>query len=160
MSRNVSLQGGITMAMNKNHPCHGCIYLSLVAGEHPCCNYIFMEDKRRPCPPGEGCTVKITSEEVKKQKAEKRRELSVEQMKRKKERDRLRWEEKRASRVRHCRRCGREFHPDQHRKFFCGEECRTEQALDIRRACDIRHEEKRKAARSAAREKKKNESNA
>ena len=37
--------------------CKGCVYL----GGHPdyrTCNYIFIEDKRRPCPPGKDCTVK------------------------------------------------------------------------------------------------------
>jgi hypothetical protein len=39
--------------------CHNCIYF----GGHGdpnwcCCNYFLLTDKRRPCPPGKGCTVK------------------------------------------------------------------------------------------------------
>lgn len=39
--------------------CGKCIYFCMV-GYYGCCNYIFMRDKRRPCPPGKGCTVKET----------------------------------------------------------------------------------------------------
>lgn len=39
--------------------CKGCIHLGKVASL-PCCNYIFDTGKCRPCPPGEGCTVKET----------------------------------------------------------------------------------------------------
>lgn len=31
--------------------CNGCIYKGVVHRQMPCCNYIFMEDKMRPCPP-------------------------------------------------------------------------------------------------------------
>lgn len=31
--------------------CNGCVYKGLVQGHVPCCNYIFMEDRMRPCPP-------------------------------------------------------------------------------------------------------------
>lgn len=36
-------------------PCKGCIH-------HSCnmCNYLFNVGRRRPCPPGRGCTVKTT----------------------------------------------------------------------------------------------------
>lgn len=43
--------------MRQDHPCYGCIYFFGSEGVE-CCNYIFMEDKRRPCPPGKDCTVK------------------------------------------------------------------------------------------------------
>jgi hypothetical protein len=44
------------MVDNKN--CRNCMYFSGVS-EYACtCNYIFIEDKMRPCPPGKGCTVK------------------------------------------------------------------------------------------------------
>ncbi len=147
------------MAINKKHPCYGCIYLSLVAGEHPCCNYIFMENKRRPCPPGEGCTVKITDKGVKKRKTKERRALSVEQQKRKSERDRLYREKKRASRRKLCRYCGKEFTPTPENYHFCCDACKKAQRKESRRNADIRNEQKRKAARAAAKEKK-NEGNA
>lgn len=45
------------MVDNKN--CRNCVYFG-GASDHVCtCNYIFMEDKMRPCPPGKGCTVKV-----------------------------------------------------------------------------------------------------
>lgn len=39
--------------------CEGCIYYRGEFEINRCCNYYLMTDKRRPCPPGEGCTVKI-----------------------------------------------------------------------------------------------------
>ena len=39
--------------------CEGCIYLRGEYDINKCCNYIFIKGERRPCPPGEGCTVKI-----------------------------------------------------------------------------------------------------
>ena len=41
-----------------NKACAGCVYMTFIAGYLGCCDYIFMEGKRRPCPPGKGCTVK------------------------------------------------------------------------------------------------------
>ena len=38
--------------------CAGCVYFGWVGSYLGCCNYILMEGKRRPCPPGKGCTVK------------------------------------------------------------------------------------------------------
>lgn len=37
--------------------CKGCYYWGGGGGCN-CCNYIFIEDKRRPCPPGKGFTVR------------------------------------------------------------------------------------------------------
>ena len=61
--------------------CKGCVYRGIVQGSLPCCNYIFMEDKRRPCPPGEGCTVKTTNREAQRKGAEERKQRKLEQMK-------------------------------------------------------------------------------
>lgn len=44
--------------------CKGCRYWDGNSGCH-CCNYIFIEGHRRPCPPGKECTVR---------KAKKRKE--------------------------------------------------------------------------------------
>ena len=42
----------------KHHPyCQGCIY-AVFAGCEPVCDYFLMTKHRRPCPPGEGCTVR------------------------------------------------------------------------------------------------------
>lgn len=38
--------------------CRGCTYWGGGNESAACCNYIFMEGQRRPCPPGKGCTVK------------------------------------------------------------------------------------------------------
>lgn len=46
--------------------CAGCIYFGWANSYLGCCNYIFMEDKRRPCPPGKGCTVKQKKKKEKK----------------------------------------------------------------------------------------------
>ena len=45
---------------NKNKSgCEGCVYFFGDYEVNKCCNYIFIEDKRRPCPPGKDCTVRI-----------------------------------------------------------------------------------------------------
>lgn len=43
----------------KDKHCKGCYYYRCMCSEIYCCAYIFVEDKRRPCPPGKDCTVKI-----------------------------------------------------------------------------------------------------
>lgn len=46
--------------MEMNKYCADCFYYRRVHCENVwCCNYIFIEDKMRPCEPGEKCTVKI-----------------------------------------------------------------------------------------------------
>lgn len=40
-------------------PCQGCKYLGIVGG-YGCCLYFDRTSVRRPCPRGEGCTVKDT----------------------------------------------------------------------------------------------------
>lgn len=132
--------------------CNGCVYASS-AHNIQMCNYIFVEDKMRPCPPGEGCTVKLTSKEIKKRKAKERRGMSVEAMQRKKERNRLYREKKKAYTRKLCRYCGKEFTPTPDNYHFCCDECRKAQDKENRRKADRRHEEKRKAARAAAKEK-------
>ena len=37
--------------------CRGCVYFQGQYDENCCCHYIFIENKRRPCPPGKDCTV-------------------------------------------------------------------------------------------------------
>jgi hypothetical protein len=43
-----------------NPYCKGCIHYRGMFATDICCNYYFDTDKRRPCPFGEGCTVKQT----------------------------------------------------------------------------------------------------
>ena len=45
--------------MNKKHPCRGCVYWRQTGnGVTTSCDYILLTGCRRPCPPGEACTVK------------------------------------------------------------------------------------------------------
>ena len=39
--------------------CHDCKYFYGNTDFDVCCNYIFVTGRRRPCPPGDGCTVKV-----------------------------------------------------------------------------------------------------
>lgn len=101
----------------KTHPCDGCIYCGRIYDLH-CCNYIFVEDKMRGCPPGEGCTKKITDRdhynERKKELARKARRRAEEYM-----------EKRQAVRLRivTCPICGTAFRTSDSRKKFCGEKC-------------------------------------
>ena len=45
--------------------CEGCKYFGGHSKGAKCCNYIFDEDKRRPCPPGSKCTVKVVGKDRK-----------------------------------------------------------------------------------------------
>lgn len=38
--------------------CDNCLYRGKVAGM-PCCEFYLRTNRRRPCPAGDGCTVKI-----------------------------------------------------------------------------------------------------
>ena len=42
--------------------CKGCYYWGGLNGSCDCCNYIFVEGRKRPCPPGKGCTVRKEKE--------------------------------------------------------------------------------------------------
>ena len=39
--------------------CRDCKYFYGYTDFDVCCNYIFVTGRRRPCPPGDGCTVKV-----------------------------------------------------------------------------------------------------
>lgn len=54
--------------MTSDKYCEGCIYHGYAGGDWRCCDYIFIEDKRRPCPPGKDCTVKTVKVKVQKKK--------------------------------------------------------------------------------------------
>lgn len=43
--------------------CEGCVYYFGEYQINKCCNYIFIEGKRRPCQPGKDCTVEIMRSE-------------------------------------------------------------------------------------------------
>ena len=48
---------------NKKY-CKGCAYWGGAYEHNACCNYIFAEGHSRPCPPGKGCTEKITGKRL------------------------------------------------------------------------------------------------
>ena len=110
--------------------CKGCIYRGIINGTIPWCKYVFMEDKLRGCPPGTGCTVRMTDKDVKrckeqekKEQYKKRIELTAEQKRRKAERDREYLAKKRAEKRKVCNHCGKVFHPDKEHRNYCSEEC-------------------------------------
>jgi hypothetical protein len=46
--------------MAKDEFCDDCYYYrNVYPGLGRCCHYILMTDKKRPCDPGKGCTVKV-----------------------------------------------------------------------------------------------------
>lgn len=45
--------------------CLGCKYYCNIYENVYYCSYMFREDKRRPCPPGKDCTVKVNGKPMK-----------------------------------------------------------------------------------------------
>ena len=101
-----------------NNYCNGCVYQGFVNGKVPCCNYIFMEDKRRPCPPGAGCTVKMTNREAQRKAAGDRKRKALERAKEARAKKRL-------ARVHTvvCPICGKAFETDRVQARYCYKEC-------------------------------------
>ena len=48
--------------------CEDCFYRRRLGSEGFCCHYIFMTNQRRPCPPGDECTVKVPRKVMRKRK--------------------------------------------------------------------------------------------
>ena len=48
--------------------CRKCIYFMGWGGEYKFCNYYLITDKRRPCDPGTGCTVRALRETPRKER--------------------------------------------------------------------------------------------
>ena len=107
--------------------------MSIVSNCIPCCNYIFVEDKRRPCPPGAGCTVKTTK---RKQKPKSNPKLT------KTEYNRSRWQKIKAQRINACKQCGTQFHPEHGSQAFCSDECRATFTRERQRIYDKRRRRK------------------
>lgn len=53
------------MTKKRNDPCRGCFYYGGNSDAVKSCSYFLTTGIRRPCPPGEGCTVKKTKQQVK-----------------------------------------------------------------------------------------------
>ena len=139
--------------------CRGCIYSGKSQGL-PCCQYVFMEDKLRPCPAGTGCTVRITNQEVRRRNEEERKAIAVERMKlqaalrEQKHREYLakkqaEQEEKRKP----CKNCGKIFLPNKEHRDHCCNECAYQYHLKT----ENERSRKRWAAMQAAKKKKKEE---
>jgi hypothetical protein len=54
--------------------CLDCHYYQGNSEVDICCCYLLITDKRRPCPPGKGCTVKVKRKRRRKTDAERRKE--------------------------------------------------------------------------------------
>ena len=101
-----------------------------INGNEPCCNYVFVEDKLRPCTAGTGCTVRITNQEVRRRNEEERKAIAVERMKlqaalrEQKHREYLarKMAEQEAKR-KPCKHCGKIFLPSKEHRDFCCSEC-------------------------------------
>ena len=106
------------METYKSHPCFGCVYMGF-ASTYPCCNYIFMEDEKRPCPPGEGCTVKKLGSY---RKSVVKRMAKADERRRKRKEAQLAVRESRMRTV-FCCVCGTEFKTIVHNKKTCSEKC-------------------------------------
>ena len=53
--------------------CDNCVYSGVITGlSTRCCNYFLVTSQRRPCPPGEGCTVKVGREVQEEEEGRKR----------------------------------------------------------------------------------------
>lgn len=105
--------------------CKGCAYLGYAGSGMMCCDYIFKEERRRPCPPGKDCTVKIS-----------RKEKELLDVQREKERRRV------VMAV--CQWCGAEFVQNSHgSKKYCCKKCNNA-------ANGAKKRQRRKAARIAA----------
>lgn len=71
--------------------CEKCIYKkSFSNGSLPYCDYYMMTGERRPCPAGDGCTVRITTREFRKQKRTPAQEAAYREKQRQQERERRR----------------------------------------------------------------------
>ena len=144
--------------------CKGCIYVGKIGSGALCCRYIFVSDKLRPCPPGTGCTVKLTNKDVKRRNEEERKAIAVERMKlqaalrEQKHREYLAkkqaaQEEKRKP----CKHCGTVFVPSKEHRDFCCSECAYQYHLITENERSKKRWAAMQAAKKAAKEKKKEE---
>ena len=78
-----------------------------------CCNYLLMTNKRRPCPPGIGCTVKVKRKN--KRVLGKYSIITIKKPKKtKKEKEPV---------FKRCPQCGKEFLLNRPNKKYCDYEC-------------------------------------
>lgn len=115
--------------MAKKEFCADCVYCGFTGG----CNYIFIEDKMRGCPPGEGCTKKKTNKDARREAKEERKRKAIE-----------RREKQRAERLMtvKCRVCGKEFQTTDPRRVNCSPECAKAGRLELMREYGRQYREK------------------
>lgn len=137
--------------------CKGCIYSGKSQGL-PCCRYVFVEDKLRPCPAGTGCTVKLTNKDVKRRNDEERKAKEIQRMKlqaelrEQKHREYLaKKQAEQEERRKPCKHCGKIFLPNKDHRDHCSSEC----AYQYHLITENERSRKRYAAMRAAKEKKK-----
>lgn len=54
----------------KKSNCDNCVYRGTITGTTHYCRYYLVTGERRPCPPGDGCTVKVGREVKRRKKKE------------------------------------------------------------------------------------------
>lgn len=93
--------------------CLDCKFFGGHAEFECCCNYFLTTNKRRPCPAGTGCTVKIKRKN--KRKFGKYSILSLQKAKETKK--------KKEPVIKRCPECGKEFLLNRPNKKYCNYEC-------------------------------------
>lgn len=92
--------------------CMGCIYNQRFHGlKAGMCAYYFETGRRRPCPPGKGCTVKSTAEKHKNKTWRKMTDAE--------------WQQRKKARMREgiCKECGERFQTSSLRQIYCSKKC-------------------------------------
>ena len=109
--------------------CKDCTYGS-IAGEHIICNYFLSTGIRRPCPAGDGCTVKKKGRKVNnwgyedgikwKQADDYRKQLREERL------EQIRRERQiKNLRIATCPECGNAFQTDSPKRIYCCDKCKN-----------------------------------
>lgn len=73
--------------------CDGCHYRKIFHGAFPYCDYLLMTGERRPCPAGDGCTVRVKRRVYRKKvlTPEQQAAKAAEQREKRRIRDHERW---------------------------------------------------------------------
>lgn len=70
--------------------CDKCVYRKILTCGLAYCSYLLDTERRRPCPPGEGCTVKVTRKVYRKRERTPEEKAAFAEKRREKERERKR----------------------------------------------------------------------
>jgi hypothetical protein len=130
--------------------CKGCVFNQNCSGDFvTLCVYYLVTNVRRPCPAGQGCTVKQTGRKLNKWGYENnvkwkeadnyRKQLRAEHL------EQIRKERHMKNlRTATCAECGKEFYTDNPRRIYCSDrcKCRVESRKRYRRQQEARKEMK------------------